>query len=197
MNQVPFLNVEYFFSQIYQFFTGNTLSRFWNWVVDVFYFIAPHTRWIAIVVSLLCLSGIIYAVLQLRRLGEQVQEKYLADYHALNAVEQSSDGGNLLRWDKIAAHAESQNPNDWMSAIIEADIILGELLEKEGAVGGGVGEMLKSLTRGNLRTLDNAWEAHRVRNNLAHEGSSVLLNNREVKRVLALYQTVFQELRFL
>lgn len=197
MDQVPFLNVEYFFSKIYEFFAGNTLSSIWNWLVDVFYFVAPHTRWIAIVVSLLCLTGIVYAVLQLRRLNEQVQEKYMADYEALNAVAQSGDDGNLLRWNKITEHAESQNPNDWMSAIIEADIILGELLEKEGAIGDGVGEMLKSLTRGNLRTLDNAWEAHRVRNSLAHEGTSVLLNNREVKRVLGLYQTVFEELKFI
>jgi len=197
MDQVPFLNLEYFFVKIYDFFAGDTLMRFWRWCVDIFYFIAPHTRWIAIVVSLLCLTGIVYAILQLRRLGEQVQEKYMADYEALNAVTQSNDDRNMLRWNKITEHAESQNPNDWMSAIIEADIILGELLEKEGAIGDGVGERLKGLTRGNLRTLDNAWEAHRVRNSLAHEGASVLLNSREVKRILGLYESVFKELKFI
>ncbi|TAK57394.1 hypothetical protein EPO17_02040 [Patescibacteria group bacterium] len=197
MNEVPFLNVEYFFSKIYEFFTGKTLARFWNWCVEVFYFVLPYAKWIAIVISLLCLTGIIYAILQLRRLNEEIQEKYMAEYESLNAVTVASDGGNLLRWSKITEHAESLNPNDWMSAILEADIILDELLEKEGAIGDGVGEKLRSLTRGNLRTLDNAWEAHRMRNNLAHGGAAVLLNNREVKRILALYQTVFEELKFI
>lgn len=197
MSQVPFLNIEYFFSQVYQFFAGDTLARFWKWCVSVFYFILPHTRWIAILVSLLCLAGIVYAILQLKRLNEQAQEKFLAEHESLQKSVQSTEGGNLVRWNKITEHAESLNPNDWMSSIIEADIILGELLEKEGAIGDGVGEKLKNLTRGNLRTLDNAWEAHRMRNSLAHEGSAVLLNSREVKRILGLYQSVFEELKFL
>ncbi len=197
MDKAPFLNIEYFFEKIYQFLFGTDVSGFAQSLHDFFIVILPYTRFASVGLILLFLAGIVYVSLQMKKIHIEIREKYLAEYRALHTEATASDGGNVLRWNRIIEHAESQNPNDWMSAILEADIILAELLEAEGAIGDGVGEKLRGLTRGNLRTLDSAWEAHRMRNSLAHEGASVLMNNREVMRILALYQSVFEELKFI
>jgi hypothetical protein len=40
--------------------------------------------------------------------------------------------------------------------------------------------------------LDEAWEAHRVRNQVAHEGSDFILSQREARRAVELYRKVFE-----
>ncbi len=97
------------------------------------------------------------------------------------------------KWQKVLEYSESLNENDWRLAILEADIMLDELLEKMGLPGETIGDRLKVVEKSDFRTLDNAWEAHKFRNEVAHQGSSFLINQREVKRVIALYQSVFEE----
>jgi hypothetical protein len=63
-------------------------------------------------------------------------------------------------------------------------------------MGNTLGDKLKQATRGDFKTLDAAWEAHRVRNQIAHEGSDFILTKHEAKRVIALYETVFEEFKY-
>ena len=97
------------------------------------------------------------------------------------------------KWQIITEHIESENVNDWRLAILEADIILGEMLDKLGDRGEGIGEQLKSVDKSDFTTIDDAWEAHKIRNSIAHEGSSFLITEREAKRVIGLYKKVFEE----
>ncbi|HEY4516071.1 MAG TPA: hypothetical protein VJH67_02700 [Candidatus Paceibacterota bacterium] len=97
------------------------------------------------------------------------------------------------KWKKVLEHIESEHPSDWRLAIIEADIMLAELLEKLNLPGETIGDKLKSVEKSDFNTLDFAWEAHKVRNKLAHEGSEFLLNQREARRVIDLYDQVFKE----
>lgn len=96
------------------------------------------------------------------------------------------------KWEHVITLANSLNPSDWRLAIIEADVMLDEFLRSKG-YRGEVGEMLKSVPSGELQTIDNAWEAHKVRNRIAHSGSSFELNEREMKRVISLFESVFKE----
>ncbi len=114
-------------------------------------------------------------------------------------VENSLESAPLVnaQWETIVRHSESLNENDWRQAIIEADIILGDLLEKMSLHGETIGDKLKSVEPSDFSTLNNAWEAHKIRNNIAHEGMSYLLSHREVKRVIGLYRSVFDEFRII
>jgi hypothetical protein len=56
-----------------------------------------------------------------------------------------------------------------------------------------VAEKLKSVDSSDMLTLDAAWEAHKVRNRIAHSGSDFELNEREAKRVIMLFESVFRE----
>lgn len=97
------------------------------------------------------------------------------------------------KWGNIKKLADSQNPSDWRLAIIEADIILSDLLDKLQLPGDTMGEKLKAVEKSDFITLDAAWEAHKFRNSIAHEGSDFLINEREIHRVISLYESVFKE----
>ena len=97
------------------------------------------------------------------------------------------------RWANVLTYVESPNANDWRHAVIEADIILGDMLVGLGYRGEGIGEQLKRAVRGDFKTLDEAWEAHKIRNELAHAGSDYPFSQFEARRVVNLYRKVFEE----
>ncbi len=103
----------------------------------------------------------------------------------------------LYKWQMVIKHVSSKNQSDWKLAIIEADTILDALVEGAGYEGTSLGERLKSADKGTFKTLDYAWEAHTVRNKIAHEGSTYELSEREAKRVIQLYEQVFQEFKYI
>ena len=91
------------------------------------------------------------------------------------------------------ALAASPHPSDWRRAIIEADIMLDDLLSKMGYRGESVGEKLKRVEPGDMKTLNDAWEAHKVRNRIAHDGSTFVLSEHDAKQTIQSYRKVFEE----
>ncbi len=98
-----------------------------------------------------------------------------------------------LKWQEIVAKSELAEESNWRLAIIEADIILDSLLEKLNLPGFTIGDKLKAVEPSDFLTLDQAWEAHKARNNIAHQGNDFLLNQREARRIIGLYEAVFKE----
>lgn len=97
------------------------------------------------------------------------------------------------RWVYIQELRQSPNVNDWRQAILEADIILEQILEKIGYEGASVGDRLKSIPKGDMISINQAWEAHKVRNIIAHSGAEHQLSRQEVDQVLKNYEKVFRE----
>ena len=60
-----------------------------------------------------------------------------------------------------------------------------------------LGNKLKEVARGDFESIDEAWEAHKIRNIIAHSGSDYILTQREAKRVIDLYTKVFTELKLI
>lgn len=146
---------------------------------------------LSIPVSLLLFIGIIFTVERLKMI--RIKEDA---YYSKKKEEPAPSKGNpeiARKWDNVLIHIESPNPNDWRQAIIEADIILGDLLVMLGYKGAGIGEQLKRVTKAEFKSLDDAWEAHKVRNEIAHAGSDFPLNQYDARRVVQLYRKVFEE----
>ncbi len=97
------------------------------------------------------------------------------------------------RWKSVLEYLKSENPSDWKLAIMEADSMLEDLTDQLEFEGENLGERLKSTNKEKFKTLDNAWEAHIVRNRIAHEGLAFEITQREANRIVALYETVFRE----
>jgi hypothetical protein len=175
-------------------------------LADFFSAFVPTLGFIALFVTLLFGMALIYVF----NLNSQLMTK--ARQSLRSAGEESAAAavstGNLTRvqsplgqpnerWQNVVNHIESSNSSDWRLAIIEADIILEEMLEKMGYHGAGVGEMLKSVEKSDFSTLDLAWEAHKTRNNIAHQGGDFVISHEEALRVIDLYKQVFHEFYYI
>jgi hypothetical protein len=101
------------------------------------------------------------------------------------------------RWEEVLHLANSVNESDWRRAIMEADIMLGNALEKQGYRGGTVGERLKDANPLQMSTLDIAWQAHKVRNEIAHAGEGYHLSEWDTKATIDFYRRVLEELGFI
>lgn len=101
------------------------------------------------------------------------------------------------QWRGIEKYMQSQNPSDWRLAILEADILLYDMLEQIGFEGDTIAEKLKSVDPASFNTLDDAWTAHKVRNNLAHQGASYELTYDEARRTISKFKNVFDEFYFI
>jgi hypothetical protein len=148
---------------------------------------------ISIPLSVFFFIGIIYCVENLKRIRQKEAEVY--DTKVEQAFETADSGDTVMahRWENALTHIESPNPNDWKQAILEADIILDDLLTKMGYRGESVGEKLKRVEPGDMKSLREAWDAHMVRNRIAHDGSAYALTQHEAKQVIHLYRKVFEE----
>jgi hypothetical protein len=157
----------------------------WNSMLATYLFLAS-------LLSMLFIMGIIYTLLRMHTLEKLWKEK-IGPVQEMDAIGKPKNE----RWERVVAHISSSNPSDWRLAILESDIILDELLDQEGYVGGTIGEKLKTADPGDFKTLNNAWEAHKIRNAIAHEGQDFTLTQREARRIIGLYETVFLEFDFI
>jgi len=73
--------------------------------------------------------------------------------------------------------------------------MLEELLESLGYVGATVADKLKTARPETFRSIEDAWEAHKVRNAVAHQGSGFALTKRIAQETVARFGRVFEELK--
>lgn len=149
---------------------------------------------LSILITLLFIAGIVYCamrILQIRR-AEWAQFRKIA-----HTVEHEDVPATKLRWRRIMEHAQSDDEHKWRLAILECDIMLNELLDLQGYKGETIAEKMKQVPRSNFNSIDDAWEAHKVRNKVAHEGVEFHIDEREKNRVLNLYRRVFEEFGFI
>ena len=105
-------------------------------------------------------------------------------------------GTDNPQWERVLNHIESTSESDWRLAVLEADIILDTLLDNMRLPGETMADKLKAVEKSDFTTIDSAWEAHKIRNQIAHEAYFVL-SQHEARRVVGLYQTVFEEFRII
>lgn len=100
-------------------------------------------------------------------------------------------------WERVQRLFTSDNPSDWKIAILEADIMLEDLVRvKMGYRGETLGECLKQIEVSDFTTLQEAWEAHNFRNRIAHE-SDAGISRRDVNRAIGLFEKVFREFSYI
>ncbi len=92
----------------------------------------------------------------------------------------------------VQGYMSSTSEALWRIGILEADNMLAHVLRDKGYAGETVADMLKV---SNFKTVQLAWDAHGIRNRIAHEGSDFQLTEREAKRAFNLYESVFRELK--
>jgi len=206
-----FINLEYFFYKILQFFIGvenffssifgrNRGGRDIDNVFDTGEKVARDGSLFLIILSILSLVLIIVILFALVRIVEiQKEEKKRLTERVAKAMAAnvSENAPEFSKWQQVIQHVESANLNDWRLAIIEADVMLDNLLEERDFMGDTLGERLDNAQLGDFVTLNQAWEAHKVRNRVAHEGMDYPLTQNETRRVIHLYEQVFNEFNYI
>ena len=69
-----------------------------------------------------------------------------------------------------------------------------ENLKQKGISGETVSELLEGAKGSGYRSIQDAWDAHLVRNQIAHDGLDFPLSQIEGRRVIKMYQNFFEEL---
>ncbi|MSR71468.1 MAG: hypothetical protein EXS50_02220 [Candidatus Taylorbacteria bacterium] len=187
LSNLPTIDYDSILAKLSHFFTTTDFNAlFISFLASLTY-----VKFISTILTLLFAIGIFYSTMRLK----QIRHKEHFIYGVRPQVEEKAIANTEMnkKWERVAAHISSKNPNDWKIAIIEADIILGDILDSMGYQGESIGEKLKRVAKGDLTTLDKAWEAHKIRNAIAHQGSSFLLNERDAKQAIDDYQAVFTE----
>lgn len=159
----------------------DTLAMWWN-IYSV----------IAIILSLLFFIGFVYAKIRYSQLSD-IEQEALRDAESRWAARHAHKGSKNVRWEGIQTRIAENNPEAWRLAIIEADILLDETLTNAGYVGKSIGEKLKTANPLSFTTVQDAWEAHKVRNEIAHAGSDFVLTKRIAQETLVRFERVFSE----
>ena len=183
--------------------TGNGVSNSYfemitggpnGWFANTLHFITVAiTAYVtaATIFSMIIFLAILYVAWLTYQLGVEEKKKNLMSPVAAELPSMQSQ-----KWHTVLAHVNSQNPAEWRLSILEADVMLDDMMQSLGFHGETLGDRLKNTSKADFKTIDAAWEAHKIRNAIAHEGSDFLLSQRESKRVIELYSTVFKEFAY-
>ncbi len=100
------------------------------------------------------------------------------------------------RWEKIEKLIASDSQSDWKIAILEADSMLDELVEKLGYDGENMGERMLNMNSSNFPYIEEAWRVHKLRNIIAHE-TSYDLQKGEAEDAIDVYSLIFKSNSFI
>jgi hypothetical protein len=183
-----YLNMEYVFGKILEFLRP---------ILKVLF--DPHT-WtvvgiVSVLLTIICLFIIVFSLVRMYEI--QVYDKKEIDHEIHSALlkQKERERNANPRWHYILTLIESPNDSDWRVAIIEADSMLEESLKEKGLSGNTVSELLEGAKESGYRSIQDAWDAHIVRNQIAHQGSDFPISQIEGRRVIKMFQNFFEELR--
>jgi len=186
-----YLNVEYFFFLVARFFSNIFSVEF-----------LEGLRALATIIVIILIAVVLYLLVRLYELkkeGKAAAVSSTGDVSkvasgAAGAIGQTSTPARNEVWEGIRGKLLSDNQSDWRLAIIEADIYMDKLLDSKGYHGDTTSDKLKQITPAQLASLQTAWEAHKVRNRIAHDGAAFTLTQPEARRVLSYFEIVFRDL---
>ncbi len=187
-----YLNLDYLYYRVYLFFKGWGLfyeqngQIFFNW--QYLYYL----KILSVTVFIIFTVAVFYFLSKIFEIRKNEMTQLFALLKDTSPVQEKKNE----RWEKIVKDVNSNNEADWKLAIIEADKMLDELLTSIGYQGASLGDKLLAVEKGDMLSLDDAWEAHKMRNRIAHE-PGFQLPQREAKKIIGQFEKVFREYDFI
>ncbi|MBU6414870.1 hypothetical protein KGQ34_01330 [Patescibacteria group bacterium] len=146
-------------------------------------------------ISAILFAGVVVIVRKTMALANPI-EKLEENILQLGRIPNSILEEHSRSWEAVLAKLESVNASDWKFAVIQADSILDDILKHSGFIGETMGDRLKQINASQLDSLNDIWEAHKVRNDLAHSPDRPL-SQEEARRVIGQFEKAFRELKFI
>lgn len=147
---------------------------------------------IFIFISLVFLGFIIFALVKTSWL------KYLIIWDLEEFLTYRHFGVNKVdrEWQKIKKRLETGIEPETKLAIIEADKILDDTLNRMGFGGKTLAERLEKLTSVSLPNIEEIKESHKIRNNIVHD-PTYRLDLEAAKKVISVYEKALTDLQAL
>lgn len=188
---MPQLDITVLFQFIYNVLTGG-----WGSLVEKSPLIPQILFWYKISAYIFTVIGVGFTAFLLNKILK-IRKKETADLYgaSVNLVPEVSVPVNPI-WQAIKDKIQSDNPADWQWAIIEADKILEEMVKRMGYPGANLGERLKAVEVSDFLTLNEAWEAHKVRNQIAHE-PGFQMDRHKAALTISRFERVFNEFGYI
>lgn len=108
----------------------------------------------------------------------------------------SADAGKeqtRASWKEVERHFFAGDDNDLKVALIEADSALDGALRNAGVPGTNLGDRLKKVKSTQLPNIEAVWQAHKLRNQIAHDDAYALKRDL-AERALTVYKEALQTL---
>lgn len=121
------------------------------------------------------------------------KRRFLEDWVEFIAYRPFGVKKTFKQWIKIAKRLETGKEAEYKLAIIGADSLLNDVLEKIGYGGATVSERLQKLDSTVLPIIERVWEAHKIRNNIVHDPDYHLTLD-QAKKTLEIYEQAFRDL---
>lgn len=142
------------------------------------------------IIAVIFLGGIFWTTIKGNEIHHHEHEKYKAI-----PIEKEEAEGRMVQWKVVLEHVISENPAEWKLAILEADNMLDEILEEQGYLGDTLADKLKSMSPTRLTSYNEVWEAHKLRNQIAHGGAMEMdLTKKMARDAVAQFGNAFKEL---
>jgi hypothetical protein len=143
---------------------------------------------ISYIISGLFLWGIIYVY----RKNKLLESRPVAPSRSPNEKFKNKNVAKDL-WLAILHKVQQGTEQDLAFAIIEADKLIDTILKSNGFAGETMAERLRRINPHQLTSLDELWEAHKIRNDIVHTPGYVVTPEL-AKKVLRNYERVLKEL---
>src|SRR3989338_2216835 len=184
-----FLNLEYVFYKITQL-----LLKIWDVIISIFTdeVLGAFIRFILVIAIIALVAFIIYTLMKIKKIENDESIK-------ISDIKAPKDDRSVKneRWEKIKRIVETNNPAEWKVAIFEAYSIFEEMTQKMQIKGDTLGDRLKNAEPSDFQTLQNAWAAHKIRNNIAHQGGTFELSHKDAQEAIKNFEVVFQEFDYI
>jgi len=154
-------------------------DAFWFWLKVLFF-----------ILSFL----MVVAIILLLRASSWLGNKYLEDMTEVSTYRPYGAKKTFRQWDNIVSKVNSNRAEDYRTAIIEADNLLGEILRKMKYEGETVNDLLTQVDQKTIPNLDRLVSAHNFRNKIVHD-PDIDLSQTETRQIISVYETAFRDLQ--
>lgn len=99
----------------------------------------------------------------------------------------------LKHWTEIVRKANTGLPENLRGAVVEADALTDLFLRQAGYAGDTMADRLMQLNKDQIKSLDRLWDAHRLRNEIAHTPGFVV-ESKDAQRALVAIRDFLKEM---
>jgi len=177
-----------------------TTQGIWDSVVT--FFSLPWDKYLTIAKGVFIVFDValiilfVFLVIKAREFAPKISKKYSQPSLVGLLKRKGLIQKYVLMWNKIVEDSESAPPHSYTTAIVNADILIDELLKDAGFDGKDMGDRLGKLNGLRIRSLDGVWSGHRLRNKIVHT-SGFEASKKAKDETLRVYEEFLKEIKIL